>query len=83
MLPQCEYEIEFECELNPDEVVCYKRCTRTLSCGHKCKNICGIKCDSTANKCKTLVLKEDIKLACGHSKIWVFCCDMNKGMYDI
>lgn len=80
MLSKCGHEITFECKLNPDEVVCYKKCTRTLSCGHKCKNICGIECNSDQNKCQIMVLKENLKLACGHSQMWVFCCDMNKGI---
>jgi len=47
-----------------------------MSCGHKCKHICGTDCDP--KKCKELVLKEG-KLACGHNKMWVYCCDVDKG----
>jgi len=49
-----------------------------MSCGHKCKSRCGYDCDP--KKCKELILKE-MKLACGHSKIWVYCCDADKGNF--
>lgn len=72
--------MEIECKKDPDrKIVCAEKCTKTLSCGHKCKDICGNKCDS--NNCKELVLKENKKLACGHNKLWVYCCDKNKGKY--
>lgn len=47
-----------------------------MSCGHKCKYMCGSECDP--KKCKELIVKEG-KLACGHSKMLVYCCDADKG----
>lgn len=55
-----------------------KMCNRTLSCGHKCKSKCFMKC--TANKCQEIVLQKISKLACGHNKVYVKCCDKDKGI---
>ncbi|XP_015379679.1 PREDICTED: NFX1-type zinc finger-containing protein 1-like [Diuraphis noxia] len=74
--PECGHKSKIECQINPERnVICSKKCTRTMSCGHKCKYRCGNDCDP--KKCKELVLKEG-KLACGHSKMWVYCSDVDK-----
>lgn len=47
-----------------------------MGCGHKCKYRCGKECDP--KKCKELILKEKM-IACGHNKMWMYCCDADKG----
>jgi len=47
-----------------------------MGCGHECRNRCRNECDP--KKCKELIFKEKT-LACGHSKMWVYCCDADKG----
>ncbi|XP_060863746.1 NFX1-type zinc finger-containing protein 1-like [Metopolophium dirhodum] len=73
---KCGHTSKIECQINPERnVICLRKCTRTMSCGHKCKYRCGNDCDP--KKCKELISKEG-KLACGHSKMWVYCCDADK-----
>ncbi|XP_008187018.2 NFX1-type zinc finger-containing protein 1 [Acyrthosiphon pisum] len=74
--PKCGHTSKIECQIKPERnVICLRKCTRTMSCGHKCKYRCGIDCDP--KKCKELISKEG-KLTCGHSKMWVYCCDADK-----
>lgn len=76
-MPKCKHEIKIKCNSNPERNIIYPRkCTRTLTCGHKCEGKCGGKC--TFKNWKELVLKKNKSLACGHS-MWVFCCDKDKG----
>uniref|UniRef100_A0A2S2NW97 NFX1-type zinc finger-containing protein 1 n=2 Tax=Schizaphis graminum TaxID=13262 RepID=A0A2S2NW97_SCHGA len=75
-LQECGHTSKIECQINPErKVICLKKCTRTMSCGHKCKYRCGNECDP--KKCKELIVKEG-KLACGHNKMLVYCCDADK-----
>lgn len=55
-----------------------------LICGHQCKGPCAEQC--TTEKCKELTListKKIDSLACGHDKVWVICCDRDKGKISL
>ncbi|KAF0765131.1 NFX1-type zinc finger-containing protein 1-like, partial [Aphis craccivora] len=74
--PECGHTNKIECQTNPERnFICLKKCTRTMGCGHECRNRCRNECDP--KKCKELIFKEKT-LACGHSKMWVYCCDADK-----
>lgn len=66
-----------ECKSVPARRNCIQNCNRTLECGHSCKKSCAKQCSS--EDCKELILQKIDKLACGHDKVWVFCCDSDKG----
>lgn len=77
-LPDCGHEIKVKCKTAFEKrVFCTKKCAKTLTCGHKCMDLCRNECSS--NNCKQLVMKDNKKLACGHSKFLTYCCDKDKG----
>lgn len=49
----CEHSQRVNCYQKIDDVSCEKKCTRKMSCGHPCVNLCGEPCDQT--KCKVQV----------------------------
>lgn len=77
MIPGCDHSITIKCKTKPERKHCTKQCDRILICGHKCKNLCANEC--IPEECKELVLQKHSKLACGHNKVWVLCCDKDKG----
>lgn len=54
-------------------------CNKSLICGHNCKNACSKEC--TTKECEEIVLQKISKLACGHNKVYVKCCDKDKGIF--
>lgn len=77
IIPYCGHTATIECASIPTHKDCTQICDRTLKCGHKCKRLCTEGC--TSAKCVELVLQKTSTLACGHNKVWVLCCDRNKG----
>ena len=55
------------CYKDPRSVVCLKRCTRKLDCGHPCKGVCGQPCETV--KCMRRI---ELTFSCTH-KQWVSC----------
>ncbi|XP_060843722.1 NFX1-type zinc finger-containing protein 1-like [Rhopalosiphum padi] len=76
VIPGCDHSITIKCKTKPERKHCTKQCDRILICGHKCKNLCANEC--IPEECKELVLQKHSKLACGHNKVWVLCCDKDK-----
>lgn len=52
-------------EIFKQQLICNKKCTETLNCGHKCKGICGKDCHSGLlhKRCQECC---DKQLLCGH-----------------
>lgn len=77
MIPDCGHLITIKCKTIPQRRHCTWPCERVLNCGHMCKNLCVYEC--IPEECKEIVLQKNSKLACGHNKVWVLCCDKDKG----
>lgn len=77
VIPDCGHSVTTKCKIIPTRKDCKAICDRTLICGHKCKSLCANIC--TTKNCKEIVLQKINVLACGHDKVWVLCCDRNKG----
>jgi len=77
IVPDCGHSITITCKSIPERKDCIHICERTLHCGHKCMRQCAKKCSSAY--CKKIVLQKIDKLACGHNKVQVLCCDRDKG----
>ncbi|XP_077993299.1 NFX1-type zinc finger-containing protein 1-like [Glandiceps talaboti] len=71
ILPKCGHEQQMPCHNNPMYADCKSKCTKLLSCGHRCKNKCGEPCMST-DQCQEVVIRSD--WLCGH-KVKVKCSD--------
>lgn len=67
-----------KCKTIPERKLCTKKCERFLDCGHICKSACSKKC--TDINCEEIVLQKSSKLACGHNRVWVLCCDKYEGI---
>lgn len=76
VIPDCGHLITIKCKTIPQRKNCNKPCKRVLNCGHMCKNLCAKEC--IPEECKEIVLQRNSKLACGHNKVWVLCCDKDK-----
>ncbi|XP_059049950.1 NFX1-type zinc finger-containing protein 1-like [Achroia grisella] len=63
---KCTHTDKVACSVNIDNIPCRKKCTRTLPCGHHCKNKCFEECGN----CDVMVTK--IIPECGH-KIKIEC----------
>ncbi|KAL4098189.1 hypothetical protein QTP88_022837 [Uroleucon formosanum] len=76
VIPECGHSITMKCKTLPERKLCTKECERILDCGHMCKKLCANECINT--DCEEIVLQKNCKLACGHDKVWVLCCDKIK-----
>ncbi|KAL5237885.1 hypothetical protein ACI65C_005295 [Semiaphis heraclei] len=76
VIPDCGHSITIKCKTIPQRKHCNNKCDRILTCGHICKNECAKKC--IPEKCEEIVIQKSSKLACGHNKVFVFCCDKDK-----
>lgn len=80
VIPECGHSVVVKCGVNPGREHCNQNCEKTLICGHKCKNMCAKLC--TTENCIELVLINTTqvnRLACGHDKVWILCCDRDRG----
>ncbi|XP_026819027.1 NFX1-type zinc finger-containing protein 1-like [Rhopalosiphum maidis] len=77
VIPECGHSVTINCETIPERKHCTKQCDTILICGHLCKNPCAKECIS--EECEDIVLQKISKLACDHDKVWVLCCDKDKG----
>ena len=71
----CGHEKTMECSVEADTVECKESCTELLSCGHKCRGICGKPC---IQECSEMVKRSD--WSCGH-KVTVECSATPKACY--
>ena len=55
----CQHYGRRKCWQTPKEVICGEKCTRTLTCGHPCEDLCGNVCD--VSKCKPCEKKREIE----------------------
>ena len=62
IIPRCGHEQTVQCYVKPEDFTCQVKCEKTLNCGHRCKNICGIPCTPCEVKCTKA-------LPCGHEKV--------------
>ena len=44
--PTCGHNVKVPCFINPATLTCNKPCERLRVCGHPCKDICGIDCET-------------------------------------
>jgi len=77
VIPDCGHSITIRCKTIPQRKHCNNKCDRILTCGHICKNECAKEC--IPEECEEIVVQKSSKLACGHNKVFVFCCDKDKG----
>lgn len=77
MIPDCGHSITMKCKTIPQRKHCTNKCNRKLICGHTCKNVCAKEC--IPEECEEIVVQKSSKLACGHTKVCVLCCDKDKG----
>ncbi|XP_038052474.1 NFX1-type zinc finger-containing protein 1-like [Patiria miniata] len=64
-LPGCGHTAEVECHKDVSALSCSEICGKTLSCGHVCKNKCGIACKCLRSVLKTLPnCDHTVRLSC-------------------
>ncbi|XP_031618979.1 NFX1-type zinc finger-containing protein 1 [Contarinia nasturtii] len=68
---ECQHLVRVSCSSDPSLAHCFNPCQKSRICGHKCKSLCGVFCESTP--CKELVQQ---KSPCGHT-VTIKCCDAN------
>ncbi|XP_060856237.1 NFX1-type zinc finger-containing protein 1-like [Metopolophium dirhodum] len=76
VIPDCGHSITMKCKIVPQRKHCTNKCDRKLICGHTCKNVCAEEC--IPEECEEIVVQKSSKLACGHTKVRVLCCDKDK-----
>ncbi|XP_061715963.1 NFX1-type zinc finger-containing protein 1-like isoform X1 [Cydia pomonella] len=62
-IPDCNHEIEIECESEATREHCKKKCERIMNCGHPCRADCRKPCDPTT--CKEIT-EHSSEAPCGH-----------------
>ncbi|XP_022837763.1 NFX1-type zinc finger-containing protein 1-like [Spodoptera litura] len=75
-IPECKHKVKVKCMHTPDRSLCPEKCMRLLSCGHLCRDMCAVPCDST--KCTEITSQEvlspcghKVKLPCNMSKLYI------------
>ncbi|CAH0548130.1 unnamed protein product [Brassicogethes aeneus] len=71
----CPHFYRVPCNLDVDKIVCKKPCTKTVQCGHKCKNKCSEPCGLCTYKVDKVVpdCGHKIKVACHEEADRKFC----------
>lgn len=62
-IADCKHKVKIECKVEPIHLMCKGKCQKTLSCGHKCRQLCANICDPQL--CNELSV-DKFKLPCGH-----------------
>ncbi|CAH0548132.1 unnamed protein product [Brassicogethes aeneus] len=71
----CPHFYRVACNYDVDQIVCEKPCTKTVQCGHKCKNKCWEPCGLCTYKVDKVVpdCGHKIKVACHEEAVRKFC----------
>ncbi|KOB72090.1 NFX1-type zinc finger-containing protein 1, partial [Operophtera brumata] len=62
-IPDCKHVVKMMCKIEPARQYCDKKCERTMTCGHKCKGLCGKECQPS--EC-TEPSQRKFSSPCGH-----------------
>ncbi|XP_065332254.1 NFX1-type zinc finger-containing protein 1-like isoform X1 [Cloeon dipterum] len=73
--PKCGHPIVKKCGVPFSEVICKEKCSKRMSCGHLCQDVCGRKCDEA--NCAYPVVK--VQAECGHN-VDLFCWEYKAGL---